>query len=235
MLYIFPTEFCPWKFHFCIFQFGDYEPFYRTLSLRILRFKMFSLREDMLFSFYQPGCNEPGTTLCYYCILGFTDHTDYVNSNHNPFGGWLWFQNVRGHTHTPVWSLCQKKKVFFILPVFLLSSFLLLHHFLEDVTFQDFRFHMKVSVPFGGLVFCYHKTVKTQNFGNWDGWMPPWQQWHKCQPNKLVFTSLLTFGLWVFYIFFARSAMHFEYFYKVISTWSSLCFVADLLGLLCDM
>ena len=89
---------------------------------------MFSLRDDMLlFSFYQPGCNEPGTTLCYYCILGFTDHADYVNSNHNPFGGWLWFQNVRGHTHTPVWSLCQKKKsssssLFFCSPVFFYST-----------------------------------------------------------------------------------------------------------------
>ena len=69
----------------------------------------------------------------------------------------------RTHTHTCLESV-PKKKVFFILPVFLLSSFLLLHHFLEDVTFQDFRFHMRVSVPFGGLVFCY-KTVKTQNFG----------------------------------------------------------------------
>ena len=160
---MFPYWILPMEVHFCVFQFGDYELFYRTFLREFWDLKCF---------LWDRICYFPSTSLdvmnlaLHYAITaswGFLDHADYVNSNHNPFGGWLWFQNVRGHTHTPVWSLAKKKWLLHP-PCFLLSSSLLFHHFLEDVTFQGFRFQMRVSVPFGGLGFCCHKTVKTQTF-----------------------------------------------------------------------
>ena len=197
LLYVFPTEFCPWKF---ISMFFSLEIMKSFIGLYLWEFW------DLKCFLWERICYFPFTNLdvmnlaLHYAITapwGFLDHADYVNSNHNPFWGWLWFQNVRTHTHTHtlVWSLCQKKNVFFILPVFCSPVFFYSTISLRMLPFKFSDFKWEFQFHLGALSFVITRPLKHRIFGNWDGWMPPWQQWHKCQLNKLVFTSLLTFGL----------------------------------------
>ena len=191
---MFPYWILPMEVHFCVFQFGDYELFYRTFLWEFWDLKCF---------LWDRICYFPSTSLdvmnlaLHYAITaswGFLDHADYVNSNHNPFGGWLWFQNVRGHTHTPVWSLA-KKNDFFILPVFCSPVLFYSTISLRMLPFKVSDFKWEFQFHLGALASVATRLLKLRLFGNWDGWMPPWQQWHKCQLNKLVFTFLLIFGL----------------------------------------
>lgn len=159
-------------------------------------------------------------------------------------GVWLWFQNVRGNTHIPPSKepVSGKMSLFSSSLFSALQIFPLAHYFIEDVTFQGFWFQMKVSVPIWDWVIksmfsVCRRLLKLRPFGNWDREMPSGQQWHDCQLNKLVFTSLLFFFFWpiiILHTCFISSSMHFDYFCKIISTCSFLCFAADFLGLLFD-
>lgn len=151
--------------HFCVFQFGDYEEFYRTFISEKLRFpKCFLWERICYFPLYQSGCNEPGTTLCYYCTLGFPRSCRLCEFKSYPFGGWLWFQNVRDtHTHTHFALSFSKVTWLFHLLIFFALQFSSTLPFLWGCYLSS-QISMRVSVSFGGLVFCYHKTIKTQTF-----------------------------------------------------------------------
>lgn len=75
------------------------------------------------------------------------------------------------------------------------------------------------------------RLLKLGAFGNWDRQMPPGQQRHTCQLNKLVFSTFSMFGLWVFYILFCILSIFLKAFQPEVLG----CFAEGLLGLLPDV
>ena len=117
LLYVFPTEFCPWKFISVFFSLEIMKSFIGLYLWEFWDLKCFLWERICYFPFTNLDVMNLALHYAITAPWGFLDHADYVNSNHNPFWGWLWFQNVRTHTHTHththtlVWSLCQKKKM----------------------------------------------------------------------------------------------------------------------------
>lgn len=128
MLHIFPTGSCSWQLVFVFCSLGIVNRFIRLHLWGFLGvFVLTHFPLERMCYFLSTNLDVINLALYHATIViwGFLDHTDYVNSIFNPFGGMTVISKCqRKHTHTTVQRACVRKdESLFILLVFCSPDF----------------------------------------------------------------------------------------------------------------